>query len=119
MSTWGEDDFNEEVQAFIDFDDDGGGSFPFGYVQGHLDYLIMNRGEEPAIEVTWEEGDGADGTSLSGRGWATLRGDELHGSIFIHLGDDSGFIAGRARISKGKWPWIMKRSLNLAKALLS
>ena len=34
MSTWDEDYLNEEVQAFIEFDNKGGGSFQFGYVQG-------------------------------------------------------------------------------------
>jgi hypothetical protein len=31
-----------------------------------------------------------------GRGWAVLKGDELHGRIFFHQGDDSGFVARRA-----------------------
>ena len=34
---WDEDYLNEEVQAFIEFDDKGGGSFQFGYVQGIID----------------------------------------------------------------------------------
>jgi hypothetical protein len=33
---------------------------------------------------------------MSGRGWAMLKGDELHGMIFIHSGDDSEFVADRA-----------------------
>jgi hypothetical protein len=28
-----------------------------------------------------------------GRGWAVMKGDELHGMIFIHNGDDSEFVA--------------------------
>ena len=35
-----------------------------------------------------------------GRGWAVLEGDELHGMIFIHGGDDLEFVAkkkGRRR----------------------
>ena len=30
-----------------------------------------------------------------GRGWAVLKGDELHGMIFFHEGDDSEFVATR------------------------
>ncbi len=47
----------------------------------------------PAVEFSWEGGDGADGTPLSGRGWAVLDEGELNGMIFMHLGDDSGFVA--------------------------
>jgi len=39
---------------------------------------------------------GADGTPLAGRGWVMLRGVELYGMIFIHLGDDSDFETERA-----------------------
>jgi hypothetical protein len=31
-----------------------------------------------------------------GRGWAVVKGDELHGMIFFHGGDDSEFVARRA-----------------------
>ena len=34
MSGWDEDYFNEEVQAFIEFEANGTGHFQFGYVQG-------------------------------------------------------------------------------------
>ena len=39
-------------------------------------------------------------TEMTGRGWAKLEGDDLHGMIVIHLGDDSGFVATRAKASK-------------------
>jgi hypothetical protein len=28
-----------------------------------------------------------------GRGWAVMKGEELHGMIFLHGGDDSEFVA--------------------------
>jgi hypothetical protein len=31
-----------------------------------------------------------------GRGWAVRKGDELHGMIFFHSGDDSEFVAKNA-----------------------
>ena len=37
---------------------------------------------------------------MTGRGWAKLDNDELHGLIVIHLGDESGFVAKRAKSQK-------------------
>ena len=96
MSTWDEDYLNEEVQAFIEFDDKGGGSFQFGYVQGIIDYHEGLRDSQPRIEFSWEGGDGADGTPLTGRGWAEPVDEGLAGMFFIHLGDESEFEAERA-----------------------
>jgi hypothetical protein len=95
MSTWDEDYFNEEVQAYIEFKPKDGGEFQFGYVQGEMDCRLTTRGEEPAVEWTWDGYDGG-GDQMTGRGWAVLRGDELHGMIFIHQGDDSEFVARKA-----------------------
>src|SRR5258708_6529455 len=96
MSMWDEDYHNEEVQAFIEFDDKEGGSFKFVYVQGVRDYREGLRGGHPAAEFSWEGGDGADGTPLTGLGWAILQEGELSGMIFIHQGDESEFEATRA-----------------------
>jgi hypothetical protein len=96
MSAWHEEYLNEEVRAFIEFDDKGGGSFQFGYVQGIIDYREGLRDSQPAAEFSWEGGDGADGTPLTGRGWAKLGDVGLHGMIFIHQGDESKFEATRA-----------------------
>jgi hypothetical protein len=94
-SAWDEDYLNEEVQAFIEFDEKDGGSFQFGYVQGQIDCRTTSRDGHPAVEFSWEGGDGADGTPMTGRGWATVQGSDLNGMIFIHLGDDSEFEATR------------------------
>jgi hypothetical protein len=96
MSTWDQSYRNEEVQAFIEFKEETLGEFQFGYVRGGLDYRAGIRDGEPAVEFSWEGTDGADVTPLTGRLWAVLRGDELHGMIFIHLGDESEFEAERA-----------------------
>src|SRR5262249_37304534 len=50
---------------------------------------------EAAVESTWDGNDEMD--PAQGRGWAVLKGDELHGMIFFHQGDDSGFVAKRPR----------------------
>jgi hypothetical protein len=96
MSGWDESYFNEEIQAFIEFKKDTLGEFQFGYVRGDIDYREGLRDGEPAVEWTWEGMDGADTTPLTGRGWMVLRGDELHGMILTHRGDESEFEAKRA-----------------------
>jgi hypothetical protein len=100
MSTWDEDYLNEEVQAFIQFGDNEIGQFQFGLVRGMIDDREGLRYGQPAVEFSWQGGDGADGTPLTGRGWAILQGAELHGMIFIHLGDDSSFEAHRDEVPK-------------------
>jgi hypothetical protein len=52
------------------------------------------------VEWSWEGGAGADGTPMTGRGWAKFMADELRGTIFVHLGDDSGFVAKKAKAQK-------------------
>ena len=100
MSGWDEDYFNEEVQAFIELEANGTGHFQFGYVQGYMDWRAGTRDGQPAVEWTWEGTDGADMTEMTGRGWAKLEDDDLHGMIVIHLGDESDFVAKRAKAQK-------------------
>jgi hypothetical protein len=100
METWEEDYFNEEVQAFIEFEENGTGHFQFGYVRGYMDWRPATRDSEPAVEWSWEGNDEMD--PAQGRGWAKLEEDDLHGMILIHLGDESGFVAKKAERSKGK-----------------
>jgi hypothetical protein len=100
METWGEDYFNEEVQAFIEFEANGTGHFQFGYVQGYMNWRPTTREGEPAVEWSWEGNDEMD--PAQGRGWAKLEDNEMHGMIFIHLADESGFMAKRANKQKGR-----------------
>jgi hypothetical protein len=100
MSGWDEDYFNEEVQAFLEFEDQENGEFQFGNVQGIIDYREGQRDGEPCLEWTWDGN--AEMDPMQGRGWAVLRGDELHGMIFFHQGDDSDFVAERAERPRGK-----------------
>jgi hypothetical protein len=97
MSAWEDDYINQEVKAYIEFNAGNGGSFQFGYVQGQIDCRTTNRGGKPAIEFTWEGGDEADGTPLTGRGWTILGDRELNGMIYIHSGDESVLVARRAK----------------------
>jgi len=93
MSLWDEDYLNEEVQAYIEFDDKGGGSFQFGYVRGDIDYRDVQRDGKPTVEFSWDGNDEMD--PAQGRGWAVLDDDRLNGMIFFHQGDESEFEAER------------------------
>ena len=100
MSGWDEDYIDEEEEGYFEFDEKGGGEFHFGYVHGQMGCKLTTRDGEPAVEWTWEGNDEMD--PAQGRGWAILKGDELHGRIFFHQGDDSGFVAKRAEEKPSK-----------------
>jgi hypothetical protein len=100
MSVWDEDYINEEEEGFFEFDDKGSGEFHFGYVQGSMDCRLTTRDGEPAVEWTWDGNDEMD--AAQGRGWAIVKGDELHGMIFFHGGDDSEFVAKKKDGKKTK-----------------
>ena len=89
MSMWGKDYIDEEVPGYFEFGTDNLGSFQFGYVQGDVDYRATERGDKPAVEFSFEGGDGADGSPCSGRGWMTLDGETLTGMFYFHRGDES------------------------------
>ena len=59
--------------------------------------------------------------SCTGRGWAVFEGDELHGIIFFHQGDESGFVAQRttkkAMKRKGSTQTMTTISINRAPLL--
>lgn len=98
MTEWDEDAYNAEVQAFIEFRSNGTGNFQFCYVQGEMDCRLTTREGSPAVEWTWEGHDEMD--PESGAGWAVLKGEELHGMIGFDDGDESGFVATRAKDKK-------------------
>src|SRR5690348_8250976 len=72
MSQWDEDYLDEEVEASIEFDEKGSGSFQFGYVQSQMDCRLTTREGEPAVEFSWEGNDESE--AAQGRGWAILQG---------------------------------------------
>ena len=91
-SGWDEDYVDMEVPGHSTFQAGQSGSFQFGLVQGQMDCRIHRR-QDPRIEFTWQGFD--EGDKLAGRGHAGVVGDELHGHLYIHLGDDSAFRAVR------------------------
>ena len=91
---WDSDALNLVAPAFIEFGEEGLGSFGFIAVQGEMDCREVVRDGRLGVEFSWEGNDECD--PASGRGWAVLEEDgSLCGRIFFHFGDDSGFTAVR------------------------
>ena len=81
--------------AHITFSGKNGGKLVFVALEADLDVRYGSRDGAACAEFTWEGSD--DGSSASGRGWAALgTAGRLVGHIFIHKGEDSGFVAERA-----------------------
>jgi hypothetical protein len=94
MDLWDRDALDLVGPAFIDFGRDGTGRFGFIAVEGWMDCRQVEIDGRPGVEFTWDGTD--EGDHVSGRGAATLQDDgSLHGHIYFHLGDDSGFRASR------------------------
>src|SRR5262245_35086651 len=94
MEVWDREYLDLVVPAFIEFDGKQMGQFQFGTVRGWLDCRFEERGGAEVVEFSWEgENDNDPGC---GRGWAGVRKDRLEGRLYIHGGDDSGFVASRA-----------------------
>ena len=51
---WDCDALNLVAPAFIEFAEDGSGSFGFIAVQGEMDYREVGRDRRPGVEFTWE-----------------------------------------------------------------
>jgi hypothetical protein len=102
MTMWDTEYIDEEVPGYFEFGANNLGSFQFGYVQGVVDYRVIERDGRPAVEFSFEGGDGADGTPCTGRGWMTLDGDKLTGMFYFHRGDESGIELTRAPAKKTK-----------------
>jgi hypothetical protein len=94
MEAWDQEYVNMEVPGHFTFKKGGSGHFQFGLVQGEMDCRLENRGGKARIVFSWEGQDELD--PASGRGWAVIEDEELHGRIFFHQGDDSAFRAVRS-----------------------
>lgn len=93
MELWTAEDLDLLGPAHLTLERDGLGTMSFIAIEAGLDYRVVQREGRPAVEFSFEGSD--EGDRISGRGWAALEGDELHGRIFIHHGDDSSFAAQR------------------------
>jgi len=92
MDVWDNDDLDLAEPAHITFEGDNDGSFAFVAVSGELDVRYGARDGAACAEFSWQGFDDAE--PASGRGWVALgTAGRLVGHIFIHKGDDSGFVA--------------------------
>jgi hypothetical protein len=91
MEQWDQDYIDLVVPGYITFGEDHLGEFQFGTVEGSLDYRIERYSEFERIEFSFEGQDEMD--PVCGRGWTMLKDGHLHGRIYFHEGDESGFIA--------------------------
>lgn len=92
MDEW--DEIDLLGSAYIAFTGKEGGELVFIAIEADLDVRYGARDGAACAEFSWEGFD--DGTPTTGRGWAALgTAGRLVGQIFIHKGDDSGFVAER------------------------
>lgn len=91
MELWDKEYIDLVAPGHFIFNKDGLGHFQFGTVEGEIDYRIEEVGGINRIEFSWEGQSEYD--PVSGRGWASIDGEELVGRLYFHLGDDSWFKA--------------------------
>jgi hypothetical protein len=96
MEMWDEDYFNMEEQAYIKIDSNNLGDFQFGLVSGRIGGKVVDYADGKRFEFTWEGNDECD--PACGSGWIRIKGEDLlEGEFRIHNGDDSTFLARRAK----------------------
>ncbi|MBX3159202.1 MAG: hypothetical protein KF773_24755 [Deltaproteobacteria bacterium] len=95
---WDTDALDMMQPAFIRFDDEMVGSFGMIVISAEIDCRFGVRDGKPLVEFTFSGDD--DGHPCTGRGWGVIDADgKLRGRIYIHLGDDSEFVASRSAAS--------------------
>jgi hypothetical protein len=92
MDNWPDQDYLDLVEpAHITFEGASDGEIVFGALKGWLDVRYGSRDGAACAEFSWEGHDETD--QVCGRGWVALgTAGRLVGHIFIHNGDDSGFV---------------------------
>ncbi len=105
---WDSDALDLVQPAFIRFAEDRFGELGMIVISAGLDSRYGERDGKPFVEFSFIGDD--DGHPCSGRGWASLEPDgTLHGRLFFHQGDDSGFVAQRSDEGAMPRPAIRKR----------
>lgn len=90
---WDKKDLDDLGPAQITFGPDRMGELNLIAIEASVDYRVGTRDGTPIAEFSWEGDD--DGHPTSGRGWVRLDGRGLVGRLFIHQGDEAGFLAKR------------------------
>jgi hypothetical protein len=91
MDTFPDDALDIGGEAHITFTGTDDGEIAFIAVRGFLDVRYGSRDGVANVEFSFEGFDNGD--PVSGRGWASLgTAGRLVGKIYIHKGEDSGFV---------------------------
>ena len=93
MEQWDLDFIEAEGEGHITFLKKGGGSFRFGAVEGELDCRYDRTGGRDVVAFSWEGREEME--PAFGRGTAWVENGALHGCIYFHRGEESGFRAVR------------------------
>ena len=99
---WDTDALDTMQPAFIKFDDESIGSFGMIVISAGIDCRFGTRDGKPLVEFTFDGDD--DGHPCTGRAWGVIDDGKIRGRMYIHLGDDSGFVAERPRGAIGRTP---------------
>lgn len=91
---WDLEDLDVVEDARITFGRDGLGELRFLAIGASIDYRIGKRDGDACIEFSWAGYD--EGEPASGRGWGRIDSGVMRGTLFIHQGDESTFVAHRA-----------------------
>jgi hypothetical protein len=95
MDVWDNDVLNEVEEAHITLGPGSNGEIAFIAVNGDLDVRYGSRDGSASAEFSWQGSD--DGEDACGRGWVMIgTNGRLVGHLYIHNGDDSGFVCERS-----------------------
>jgi hypothetical protein len=94
MDHWDKEFIDLVGEGHITFEKKNRGELQFGAVECDLDCSIERVVEHERIEFSFVGHD--EGDEVSGREWAVLDGDRLRGRIYIHDGEEYGFMAGKS-----------------------
>lgn len=90
---WDREALDLVVPAHITFGRNGLGEMELIAIGASIDYRVEASGGALVLEFSWSGFDEMD--PCSGRGQARIEGDTMRGTLFIHQGDESSFVAKR------------------------
>ena len=94
MDNWDSDFLDLVEEAHLTFEGKSDGEIAFGALKGFLDVRYGARDGSACAEFSWEGHDEND--PACGRGWVMIgTAGRLVGHLYIHNGDDSGFVCER------------------------
>ncbi len=106
MDRWDKTFIDLIEPGYIEFMDNGFGSFHFGCVYANIDHRMD---EQDKTEFSFYGDD--EGKEVFGRGWVKIDDTGLYGEILFHEGEECAFQA--AREISIKQQEIFKRRLNI------